>query len=423
MGFVELIVAKFNFWLSCEFFAVGVFAFLGVAIRVGIENAFLNMSAVGDPSSGFGPFMQMFYTQNFLIPNFLGCFIMAVAIVNTARISKISVPLYKGISTGLCGSITTFSSWINGSVCCLLGDRGSSSWIDIFIMIMLQIWMTWSAFTLGYAVTKINFEDSLLYNYFFGPPQDSDGGKSTAVQENVDSSLVANEDGAQATSVGFAESAGVASLNKRMSTSGRLSIGGRKSATGRKSEVEADDDDVTFHALSSRISVWREDGTPQVDANGRLSSYGLSGGPNRPKSILRKSEGDTLRQSELSIIVEDEHRSTASSSSRTMSHTTRQNTMANAGADGSARAVATPSVAAESVGISDCVLETFQDHEYAIWVVLFSISAGLAWVLTICCTEIAFYQNSDLRVSFLRSVALAPFGAWFRWGVTKFPGK
>lgn len=401
---MNVIQQKINFWISSEFFAVGIFAFLGVAIRVGIENAFVDSSTVDDPSTGYGPFKQMFYTQNYLLPNFLGCFIMAIAIVNTQRITKISAPLYKGISTGLCGSITTFSSWINGAVCCLFGTRGTSSMSSILVMLVLEYWLTWSAFTLGYAVTKISVHDSLIYQKLFARSDVKE------VREKQSSGLVANQ--AKPSDIEEAAEPRVSASTRKVNSGVRLST--------LQPDIGDPDDDVTFHALTSRISVWREDGVAEVEgADGRLSSYGLSGAPTRPKSAqLRKSQSE-LRSSELATIKEVDTARAMSTASEARAAQLARNTAANAATELSSRPV--PVVPPEPDGCIESALEFFHDNEYAIWAALFTLTAGITWIITASQADVDFYSHGALRKSFLRSVALAPFGAWFRWGVTKFP--
>ena len=89
------------FWFNAEFFSVGLSAFAGTAIRVGISNAFAEGSIPEVYTSSYGAMLQVFYSQPFLIPNFLGCIIMAYCISYQATISGLSVPLYKALTTGI----------------------------------------------------------------------------------------------------------------------------------------------------------------------------------------------------------------------------------------------------------------------------------------------------------------------------------
>ncbi len=82
---------QLTFWFNAEFYAIGISAFVGSAIRIALQNFFSDIT-VKDPLTGYGPFMQMFKAQMYLVPNFLGCFIMACCVVNMKQLSAISVP-------------------------------------------------------------------------------------------------------------------------------------------------------------------------------------------------------------------------------------------------------------------------------------------------------------------------------------------
>ena len=63
----------------------------------------------------------------------------------------------------------------------------------------------------------------------------------------------------------------------------------------------------------------------------------------------------------------------------------------------------------------------FQRYEFYIWCSLFCFTAGLVWTLLILSPHLRFYRNTVLYRDTLRAIALAPFGAWFRWGLTRLP--
>jgi fluoride ion exporter CrcB/FEX len=150
------------FWLNEEFFAVGFFSFIGVLIRVLIYNAFVGES---EPlaDTAYGPFIQMFYVQPYLLPNFLGCFCMAVFYVFKSELLQYdkSKGLLKGLTTGFCGSLTTFSSWVWTALRTLFT---SDNWFKILAMIFLECWLTWASFIMGIAAAKY-FKDN-YYHYF-----------------------------------------------------------------------------------------------------------------------------------------------------------------------------------------------------------------------------------------------------------------
>ena len=65
-------------------------------------------------------------------------------------------------------------------------------------------------------------------------------------------------------------------------------------------------------------------------------------------------------------------------------------------------------------------------NEYYVWMYSFCICAAIIWLILLFSDSPAFddYYQSDSKLSplqTLRSVALAPFGAWLRWGLTRVP--
>lgn len=140
---------QLDFWLSAEFYSIGFSAFFGVAIRDALTNYFSQSYNCASPS---GCFMLEFFTETYLVPNFLGCFIMAYCIHNTKTITGVSTPLFKALTTGLCGCITTFSSWMNGAVDRLFNQY---DFYTILVMIWMELWLIWCAFTLGFAASKL----------------------------------------------------------------------------------------------------------------------------------------------------------------------------------------------------------------------------------------------------------------------------
>jgi fluoride ion exporter CrcB/FEX len=142
---------QFNFWVSSEFFAVGLSAFAGVGIRVAIENYFADhMYTVS-----FGAFTNLFFTSSYLTPNLIGCFIMSVCIANMKALTDVGTPLYKFLTTGLCGCITTYSSWLNVTV---YRSLTPDDWYGMPVRILLEGWLTWGAFTFGFTFQKLCVE-------------------------------------------------------------------------------------------------------------------------------------------------------------------------------------------------------------------------------------------------------------------------
>ncbi|KAF7722251.1 hypothetical protein EC973_003501 [Apophysomyces ossiformis] len=72
------------------------FSILGTLIRVGLQSLETYNGA---------PVFGLVYAQ------WIGCFIMGVVVWSKIKLLQWYLPLHTGLSTGLCGSITTFSSW------------------------------------------------------------------------------------------------------------------------------------------------------------------------------------------------------------------------------------------------------------------------------------------------------------------------
>jgi hypothetical protein len=124
----------------------------------------------------------------------------------------------------------------------------------MLIMILLEFWMTWSAFTLGYAAAKAFvempsfFENHSVLKKLLSPqriPLLKPGGIE-AVPAVSSSVTTTNDPGALESDI-------------RDTTISRTSISRRRTRTSIVSP-DQENEDVTFHALTSRISVWREDG-------------------------------------------------------------------------------------------------------------------------------------------------------------------
>lgn len=80
-----------------------------------------------------------------MIGNVLGCFVMAVFFSNMNRISRVSTPFYKMLSTGFCGCLTTFASWMN-TASNTKAERYS------ILIVTVEFAITWCAFCLGFTL-------------------------------------------------------------------------------------------------------------------------------------------------------------------------------------------------------------------------------------------------------------------------------
>ncbi len=168
-----------SFWINEEFYSVGIFAFIGVLVRSAI---YIDFEPRDDPNAtnSYGPFMQMFYTEPYLLPNLLGCFMMGLFYSYKNEMDKSSKGLYKGLTTGFCGSFTTFSSWMfTAFQTPFTGDN----WFKILAMIVLESLLTWMCLILGMSSGKTIREYSVYFLY--QPLNQSEAPNSRVSNDNV----------------------------------------------------------------------------------------------------------------------------------------------------------------------------------------------------------------------------------------------
>lgn len=359
-GMAALLFKFCKFWFTADFFAVGIFAFAGVGIRSAIHYP-LSGHIEPEATVNYGPFMQMFYAQTYLASNILGCFIMSFCIANTARISKTSVPLYKGLTTGMCGSITTLSSWMNGSVN-MLFDK---NWYKILIMIVLEFWLTWAAFTMGYAFAKVvdNMVASCLR--YISKKQHVDGDIDAGAVESKDAALSAERPASEHTPV---------LLN--------------------------DDEDI--HISSKELGALNTARTDQLDALEAMDNVNETEVPSGAGPI--NAEEDKLdAQSEVDLERDIHPR------------------VDNPPADSRYK----PMEVEQAKQSPSCkgpksLFATVQRNEYYIWAALLISVATVLWIVLILEPKFSYFDDIKVRNTY-RSVALGPLGAWTRWGLTRFP--
>ncbi|CAF0972363.1 unnamed protein product [Rotaria magnacalcarata] len=101
-----------------------VFSYIGVLIRVGL-NFLGNIQA---------PLSAAFWS------NFVGCFIMGFVVEQKVHIQKHFPQLYVGLTTGLCGSITTFSGLMYNSCVALFGPSSHATYpISNYLAVMISV--------------------------------------------------------------------------------------------------------------------------------------------------------------------------------------------------------------------------------------------------------------------------------------------
>jgi fluoride ion exporter CrcB/FEX len=324
----RVIWSQCNFWFTAECFAVGLFAFGGVGLRVAISNALVGRIE-SSLTSHTDPFLQAFYAQPYLASNMLGSFIMAFCIAFLNDISAVSAPVYKGLTTGFCGSLTTLSSWMNSGFY-MLFDK---SWYELFIMVFLEFYLTWSAFTMGFATAR-------LVKELTSQPVKSNGLSNGAADANAPTTAPTERHNLELPKLGRLESA---------------------------SEPGRDVQDP-------------QQGNGVVDAE--------------MSSTLIQAGGDTTFVDEAAVeegVV-----------------------------DGAAHTNDTTTTNVDPSTSCTRFASRIGQYEYYIWAGSFCITAVAIWVVLGLLPQLAYYDDATFRDTY-RSVALAPFGAWLRWALTRIP--
>ncbi|CAF3882516.1 unnamed protein product [Rotaria sordida] len=113
-----------------------IFSYIGVLIRLGL--AFLGNNQA--------PLYAAFW------PNFVGCFIMGFVVEQKIHIHQHFAQLYIGLTTGLCGSITTFSGVIYNSCIALFGPSSHLTYpISNYLSVIISVF---SASFIGFIIGR-----------------------------------------------------------------------------------------------------------------------------------------------------------------------------------------------------------------------------------------------------------------------------
>lgn len=283
---------------------------------------------------------------------------MSICIYYMKKISSFSGALYKGLTTGLCGSITTYSSWIITAVDTLFT---SDTWIYTFVMIFMEFMMTWSAFSLGFLTARYlddYHRSSVVYKIYL---ELLESGKTTmfAVDDLEES--------------------------KEMKAAGRIAP-------------------LTGIVSSNKNQVERNDTLTQTLLNGSTASQTFEI-ENPLVTTFASSSPDQPMDVPLS--------STASDKADIFPRSQQ----------GSFRAVRSEKPLPPSPH------QLFLQYEYYLWAFLFILVAIPLWVAVGFIPATSFYdqnrgnnvESNRARITLFRSVILAPFGAWLRWGLAKLP--
>lgn len=444
-----------KFWVTSEFYSVGLAAFIGVAIRVQLENAFSYTNLV-QPPDGFGPYITILYSQKYLVSNFLGCFLMGAFIAWMKSITDISTPLYKALTTGLCGCITTFSSWMNVAVDMLWGEKGSQFWFFILVMICFEFWLTWCAFNLGTAAVKILTEISKLVETPVSEVNSSPaavGSNNPSASQNAeniasqrsdsDSVKVVFSDGGGVPTAGFtvkkgksSKLGGLGAIAEDEETQGgvRATQGTQGSSFNRDSTVRrgstiqqknrsstvdivealigalhSPEERQSFLGLSPigmtskkaaapstfSVSVWREDGPEDFNDQVNSTAFKAKATDFSSSRALRSFSSKALRSKSLNAV------NRVDMSTEFISPTETEAEHA---------PLLLPPPSDTPTWIALFVLK----NEFYFW-------AGMFWVALAIIFIVAFNSTDKRNIEENRSVALAPIGAWIRWGLTRLP--
>jgi fluoride ion exporter CrcB/FEX len=110
----------------------------------------------------YGPFIEVYGDQTYLMSNIVGCFIMAFAFTNMKSLTDFNPAFYKFLTTGLCGSLTTFSSWmVTGTA-----DGVYHNFFAMLTMIGMEFALTWCGYELGILAAQLGWQ---LLQYLEAP--------------------------------------------------------------------------------------------------------------------------------------------------------------------------------------------------------------------------------------------------------------
>lgn len=126
-----------------EALSVGIFAYFGVAIRYAIVSSMRRYeSGSVSCTEPIDSYISIFQTHSYILPNIFGSLLMGVLVSRSSDIVKLDEALYKGLTTGLCGCITTFSTWMVSSV-----YKPFQAYS--FVIIYVQLCLYWCSFMVG----------------------------------------------------------------------------------------------------------------------------------------------------------------------------------------------------------------------------------------------------------------------------------
>ena len=119
-------------WLA-EAASVGLFSFAGVGVR-----ALLVLAEY--PQA----YEEVFSTAQLLVANSIAAFAMGLFIHYEVAITRFSPSMYRGLTTGFCGCLSSFSGWLIGCVNNTFAANGG--WYKLVATIILDFSIMWASF-------------------------------------------------------------------------------------------------------------------------------------------------------------------------------------------------------------------------------------------------------------------------------------
>jgi fluoride ion exporter CrcB/FEX len=348
------------------------------------------------------------------------------------KLSAISVPTYKFLTTGMCGCITTYSSWINDGI---NKEFDNSTWIRYLVMIMMEFWLTWGAFTMGYAFVKV-VEESASLNFLYICASSVKGfatKNSPNLGLNAEARLQRAKLNDQVLLSDNTDEDAVTKANTRANSNSGTGVPGITPGVSG-SPVPPVRSSLSGKRTTFSKSARRDSGLEAID---EVSEEGSERGPS---STYSSSQNNISRNRKTDIgllLAEDAYESNEDNEDpATMNAISgrisvwRENGIKGEGF--SIKINLKPSVTESSTSSTNAaplpeltllekLLVFFQQYEFWIWCAIFWLVALPIWITLIAAPHISFFTNDQVHKNTFRAIALAPLGAWTRWGLTRFP--
>lgn len=150
---------KWEIILLIEFSFVGLMSFVGVLLRYHfiriltiIKNNSPQICSLASESA-----QSLFYNQPYLISNLLGSFIIAL-VMNTCLLDRLKSEkqmhsnVIQSLTTGFCGCLTTFASWINQFS---TDTFHAHDWFSQIILLFIEFALCWTCYQLGVMISMM----------------------------------------------------------------------------------------------------------------------------------------------------------------------------------------------------------------------------------------------------------------------------